>query len=602
VRALTFAIADGGIISNEGRGYVLRRILRRAARHGRLLGKHEPFLYQIVEPLVEVIGDHYTEIKSKKSHIELVIKSEEEQFGRTLDTGLEIFDDIVRKIESSGSKVIPGAEVFRLYDTYGFPVDLTEVMARERGLQVDMTGFEDELGKQKERSRKGSMFGSMLVGGPFEIKRPAGMERFVGYDKISIDTSIGNIQFLADEVKVILQQTPFYAESGGQVGDKGEIFSNQFSIKISDTQKFNDEHIHIGKVIRGEIPDLYLGPVTAVVDETIRAEIKKNHTATHLLHRALRMALGEHVHQAGSLVAPDRLRFDFTHFKAMTPEEIDRVEQIVREKIDENLPVKWENMNLGDAKKLGAMALFGEKYGEVVRVVTTGEPPSIFSMELCGGTHVNHTAEIGDFFMTQETAIAAGMRRIEALSGNGAAKIQAEQNEIVSKIREYLKKDVDILTEDDISKFKTLVGSAHRRILHKQSILNQIENFQARFEKGQRQKRKEDQGKLSAMAREVEPVADLDGGKLKLFVFGDNQNAKLYADIFSAQNPDATVAAISGSTGTFAIKSPDYGSSQSVFEDMREFGARGGGKPTISGSIPKDKIEAFIGKVRKKFK
>jgi alanyl-tRNA synthetase len=286
----------------------------------------------------------------------------------------------------------------------------------------------------------------------------------------------------------------------------------------------------------------------------------------------------------------------------MTSEEIDKVEQIAQERINEDLSVTWKNMNLDDAKKLGAMALFGEKYGEVVRVVTTGEPSNIFSMELCGGTHVDHTSDIGDIFITQETAIAAGMRRIEALTGNGAAKFLAEQKEIVSQIREYLKKDLDSLAEGDITKFKALVGNAHRRILHKEGLLSQIEDFQGRFEKRQRQKIKEDQARLSTTASEIEPAANLDGGKLKLFVFNDNQSAKLYADIFSAKSPEATVAAISGSTGTFAIKSPDYSSSQSVFEDMREFGARGGGKPTISGSMPKDNIDAFIGKVREKFK
>ena len=601
-RALAFAIADGGIISNEGRGYVLRRILRRAARHGRLLGMHEPFLHKIVEPLVQVMGGHYQEIAAKRSHIELVVKSEEEQFGRTLDTGLEIFEDIIKKVESSGAKLIPGSEVFRLYDTYGFPVDLTEVMAKERGLHLDMVGFEEELKKQRERSRKESMFsGTSMVGGPIEVKRPSGMERFVGYDKNSIVTNIENIQVLADDIKLILQQTPFYAESGGQVGDTGKIFSDQFTIEINDTKKFNDEHIHIGRVLKGEIPERYSGRITAAINENNRADIKRNHTATHLLHKALRIVLGEHVHQAGSLVAPDRLRFDFTHFRAMAPEEIDKVEQIAIDKIREDLPVRWENKRLEEARKMGAMALFGEKYGEIVRVVTTGEPPNIFSMELCGGTHVDHTAEIGNFVITQETAIAAGMRRIEALTGSGAGQFLDEQYKIVAQIREYLKKDVDRLAEDDISKFRTLAGNAHRRVLQREHLTKQIDDYQAGIERELKRMQKDSRGKLAEKAGQIEPAANLDGGKLKLFRFDDTHDAKLYADIFSAMNPEAAVVALSGSNGQFAIKSQDYEYSKRIFDDMKEFGARGGGKPTISGSMPKDKITSFIEKVREKF-
>ncbi len=374
------------------------------------------------------MGGHFTEIKSKQSHIELVIKSEEEQFGRTLDTGLEIFEDITKKVSSTGAKVVPGAEVFRLYDTYGFPVDLTEVMARERGLEVDMNGFEHELERQRERSRQGSSFEAAAI----EANLPP--SEFRGYESETLSSEVVFIGHKNGQEYIVLRETPFYAESGGQVGDTGRIHRPDFEFLVEDTQKVGESIIHLGKIAVDSAKAESLFAVTAEVDSERRADIQRNHTATHLLHKALRTVLGEHVHQAGSLVAPDRLRFDFTHFKAMTPQEVDKVEKIVIEKIKEDLKVNpIPDVPLEEARKMGAMALFGEKYGEKVRVVKTGD----YSLELCGGTHVSHTGDIGDFFITQETAIAAGMRRIEALTGRGAKDFLAEQANLVSEIREF---------------------------------------------------------------------------------------------------------------------------------------------------------------------
>jgi alanyl-tRNA synthetase len=606
VRALSFAIADGGVISNEGRGYVLRRILRRAARHGRLLGKHEPFLFKIVEPLVNVMGGHFQELAAKRSHIELVIKSEEEQFGRTLDTGLEIFEDIVKRVESSGSKIIPGSDVFRLYDTYGFPVDLTEIMAAERRLHVDMTGFEEELGKQRERSRAAGKFGFSYVDDGQKVQSTSGRKSvFIGYDRTTVDTTILGPDAPTD--KIYLEETTFYAEAGGQVGDTGVIENTNLRFIVEDTRKFGDDINHFGhfEFLSPSLNGiLYDEKVIARVDEPRRADIKKNHTATHLLHRALRMVLGEHVHQAGSLVAPDRLRFDFTHFKAMTPEEIDKVEQIAIEKIRENLPVTWKNMNLDDAKKLGAMALFGEKYGDVVRVVTTGESPNIFSMELCGGTHVNHTNEIGDIFITQETAIAAGMRRIEAITGKGAAKFLIEQSAIVAQIKDYLEKDVDKLTEDDISKFRALVGSAHRRILQRERLLEPIEHFQERFEKRLRQMQKTAQGKLAESATDLAPIASMADGSILVFTVpsDDAKNLMVFSDTLRKKHPQATVLIVSSKSGAFALTSANGNASKDIFKEIVAIsGARGGGQQTIRGSMPVEKIDAVIEGLKQKF-
>ncbi len=601
VRALSFAIADGGIISNEGRGYVLRRILRRAARHGRLLGLHESFLHEIVGPLTRIMGNHYPEVKSKQNHIELVVKSEEEQFGRTLDTGLEIFEDIVKKVESTGLKVIPGSDVFRLYDTYGFPVDLTEVMARERGLHADMEGFEEELEKQRERSKKDLKFKAVKGGNAHNFIREKNIEKFVGYEyETWRNADILMLERRNENCELILLQTPFYAESGGQVGDTGDIYSQDFRITIKDTVKYGDEHLHIGILESGRIPANESLKVTAEVDHPRRADIKRNHTATHLLHKALRMVLGDHVHQSGSLVAPDRLRFDFIHFKAMTPDEIDKVEEKVIEKIKADLPVKWSEKSFDEAKKMGATALFGEKYGDTVRVVKTGD----FSIELCGGTHVDHTADIGDFFITQETAIAAGMRRIEALTGRGAKDRLQEQEKIIASLSGLMNQNVENLTAEDVSQFKTLFSQAHERFLRKRNIFKNVKEFSNRIEKHLRKKQKEAAGKIHAAASELKPVARIRNEMILIYKPAiDNTNHLLsYLDTFKKKHPQSAIVAVSGITGNFAISSPDERLSKDIFDEIVTIsGARGGGRPTIRGTLPVDDIDSIIEGLKKRF-
>ncbi|RKX20040.1 MAG: alanine--tRNA ligase, partial [Candidatus Zixiibacteriota bacterium] len=413
IRALSFAIADNAVISNEGRGYVLRRILRRAARYGHQLGLTEPFLYKIVQTLVENMGNVYPELKAQRGHIELVIKTEEEQFDRTLDIGIARFEDIILKVNASGGKVIPGEDVFKLYDTYGFPADLTEIMAHEKGLSIDWDGFNKELEKQRQRSKKTSVVGRILFEGALGMLPKS----LFDYNNEKINTKIKYYGKFNDQEYLVLEETPFYAESGGQVGDTGIIESENLRFIVDNTQKDRESILHYGRFEYPEksfsLEHIFEKLVTAKIDSARRADIQRNHTATHLLHKALKLVLGEHVNQSGSLVAPDHLRFDFSHFKAMTPDEIDEVEKIVNEKIKEDLPISWRYYKFEEAKKMGAVALFGEKYGDTVRVVKTGD----FTMELCGGTHVTHTADIGQFFIKSESAIAAGMRRIEAITG-----------------------------------------------------------------------------------------------------------------------------------------------------------------------------------------
>jgi alanyl-tRNA synthetase len=477
-------------------------------------------------------------------------------------------------------------------------------MAKERGLHVDMAGFEEELKKQRERSRKDSKFQTLFEGVEIAIERKPDTDKFIGYTKEEIDTKILNFKSIDERCEVVLEQTPFYAESGGQVGDTGYIEGKDFRIKITDTQLNRNEYTHIGELESGDPTGGYTDKVIARIDAPRRAEIKKNHTATHLLHKALRMVLGEHVHQAGSLVAPDRLRFDFTHFKAMTRQEIERVEKLVLEKISEDLPVRWEYKSLDEAKKMGAMALFGEKYGETVRVVKTGEPSEEFSLELCGGTHVDHTGEIGEFFITQETAIAAGMRRIEAISGKGARQFFDEQSGIVSQIRNYLKKDVDRLTENDLSNFKALVADAHRRILHREGLIEPIEEFQRGFEKRLRKAEREAQGKLAESATELPPRAEIAAGKILVFAVpaDDARNLMVFSDTFRTQYPDVSILTISEKNGAFALTSGNGAQNQEIFKEIVAIsGARGGGAQTIRGNMPVDKIDAVVEGLKRKF-
>ncbi len=419
IRSCSFLIADGVIPSNEGRGYVLRRIIRRAARHGYMLEMHEPFFHKLVAPLVAEMGEAFPELAKAQAQVERVLKQEEERFAETLEQGMKILDADIADLSGD---TIPGATVFKLYDTYGFPVDLTNDIARERNLQLDMAGFEREMAAQRERARAASSFKvSARLDAVLVLGKPRPSE-FTGYqtteDQSSVtmivvgDQSVYQIEE-GQEGIVYLDRTPFYAESGGQVGDRGMLETEGVRFEVCDTQKHDQAHAHLGKVLSGTIQ---VGDVlTATVDMQRRQATVLNHSATHLMHAALRQVLGEHVQQKGSLVDPDRLRFDFSHFEPMKPEEIAEVERIVNEQIRKNADASAEVMGMDEALAAGAMALFGEKYGEQVRVMRIG-----FSTELCGGTHVRRAGDIGLFKITSESGVASGVRRIEAVTGENA--------------------------------------------------------------------------------------------------------------------------------------------------------------------------------------
>jgi len=411
IRALTFAISDGGMPSNEGRGYVLRRILRRAVRHGHLLNMKESFLYNLVDVVVNLMGDHFSELKDKQTHVKMIIKAEEERFNETLENGLKKFKEIITKTKNE----ISGSDVFTLYDTFGFPLDLTKIMAEEKGLTVDEDGFKVEMEKQRQRARDAAKFDLKTDEIDWTELSDLKPTEFVGYTKNTSTCKILKYNLEKNKVKIVLDKTPFYAESGGQIADSGKIFNDDCEIIISDVQKDADQFIHFGKLQKGEISNKEF---TAEIDIERRMDIARNHTVTHILHKALKSVLGDHIQQKGSYLHPDHLRFDFTNFKQVGKHELDIIERAVNEKIRECLPIKTEIMNIEDAKKEGAVALFGEKYGETVRVVSIGD----YSKELCGGTHLKYTGEIGLFKITSESSIAAGIRRIEGITGVKAEK------------------------------------------------------------------------------------------------------------------------------------------------------------------------------------
>ncbi len=417
IRACAFLVTDGVLPSNEGRGYVLRRIIRRAIRHGYKLGQEKPFFHKLVKALDAEMGKAYPELHKAAAHVEKVLLQEEERFAETLDQGMRLLDSAIKSLKG---KTIPGETVFKLYDTYGFPADLTNDIARERGLAIDSAGFEKEMEAQRDRARAASNFGADY-GQDVEIK---GETAFTGYEHLKDSGKVVALFRGKDAVKslkageqgmVILDQTPFYAESGGQVGDQGWLKSGANEFKVADTQKRGGgAQAHLGQVTKGEIK---LGDtLEAQVDGALRAATVLNHSATHLLHAALRQVLGTHVTQKGSLVAPDRLRFDFSHYQAVTPDELARIEDLVNAEVRRNEAADVRQMGYDEAIKFGAMALFGEKYGNVVRVMKFGD----FSTELCGGTHVHRTGDIGLFKILSEGGVAAGVRRIEAVTGAGA--------------------------------------------------------------------------------------------------------------------------------------------------------------------------------------
>jgi len=426
IRTLTIAISDDCLPSNEGRGYVLRRILRRAVRYGRQLNQTAPFLYKLVDSVVKNMGEAFPELISRTEFVKKVVKEEETRFSQTLDKGLALFSELTSKLDTS---IISGKDAFTLYDTYGFPLDLTMILATEQGLTVDEVGFTAEMTLQQQRAREASSFKLSTDSGEWTAFCEDSPTRFVGYDTLSTQTHIIRYSFIDDsKVKIVLSESPFYAESGGQLADKGLLQNQneQTNISIYDVKKEGDIWIHFGQ-INGEIAD---EPFTATVDASYREKVAKNHTATHLLHRALKNVLGDHIQQKGSLVSSDGLRFDFTHFCAMTPEQIQATEQIVNQQIWRCSPVNTKIQSLQDAKNSGAVALFGEKYGEQVRVVSISD----FSSELCGGTHIYNSGAIGIFKILSETSISAGVRRIEAITADAVEQYMKENDLLLNQI------------------------------------------------------------------------------------------------------------------------------------------------------------------------
>lgn len=473
-RSTTFLISDGVLPSNEGRGYVLRRIMRRAMRHGKMLGLEDTFFYKVCEFVVDFMGDHYIELIDKKSYISKIVMNEELRFKNTLEIGLKVIDELFEKYKEK--KIIHGSEIFKLYDTYGFPTDLLQDIAEDNKFELDFVGFNKEMLKQQERAKK-SWAGSGDEKLPeVFLKIASALEsKFDGYDNLQMEASVKFIvkgenecDMLKEGEKgyVITEITPFYPEGGGQIGDKGVIKSESGIFVVENTKKVGESVIiHEGKVIKGRLQ--LNDDVELIVDENLRKSTEKNHTATHLLHRALQIVLGDHVRQSGSLVNPERLRFDFAHFSPLSAKEIKRVEEIVNREIQRNLNVSKHYSKLQDAIKSGATALFGEKYGETVRVVKVAD----FSTELCGGCHIRFTGEIGVFKILSESSVAAGVRRIEAATGMAAFDYLNNADTIVSEMERFFK----VKREKLVDKIKEIIEE-------KNSLLKELDGIKSKQE------------------------------------------------------------------------------------------------------------------------
>ena len=455
IRAVSFLVADGVLPSNEGRGYVLRRLLRRAARHGKLLGIKENFLYKLVDEVIKVSGEAYPELVEKESYIKKVIRIEEEKFNETIEQGMEILDSYIADLKKNGETTLSGENAFKLYDTYGFPIDLTQEILEEEHLSIDEEAFNEEMNKQRERARsaRGNMDGESWKEDPLSKLDSSVASTFEGYFELENsgiikaivkDNELVDSAVAGDKVIVVLDKTTFYPEGGGQAGDAGLLVNKNEDIvvEVIDTKKGANNTIkHIGIVKSGMINTGE--KLSTIVDKEIRMASARNHSATHLLHKALKEVLGEHVNQAGSLVTSERLRFDVTHFEAITKEELKVIEEKVNDVILESLNITCENMSINDAKNKGAMALFGEKYGDEVRVVSMGD----YSIELCGGTHLTNTSQIGMFKILSEGGVAAGVRRIEAITGRAVYNYLKEKEEIISNVCSNLKTKEDSLSQ-----------------------------------------------------------------------------------------------------------------------------------------------------------
>ena len=564
IRTLTFAIGDGAMPGNEGRGYVLRRILRRAARYGRKLNLTKPFFYKLVDVLVSTMGDVFPEIAEKKDYIKKVIKAEEENFNATLDRGIDLFDDIITRLKNENKKVIPGKEVFRLYDTFGFPVDLTNVMAQEQGFTIDEKVFDNLMDEQKNRAREASKnkFASVAINendlSSFNIddENPT---LFTGYNELSTTAKVLGFKHEEEAALIILDRTPFYVEAGGQIDDHGEITINGKVYDVVDVVKIENKVIHVvfGSGINLNKND----EVKIEVDSERRWDIMRNHSATHFLHKALRTVLGTHVQQAGSYVGPDRLRFDFTHFSKMSEKEILLTEKIVNEQLRKNISLDHHrNIPFDDAKKMGAMMFFGDKYGDEVNVVQFGD----FTMEFCGGTHVQNSSQIGLFKILSEASIASGVRRIEAVTGAGTEnyiyeqlekiKLQDEKVNLLLDEKRHLEKEVASL------KFKAKLGQIN-------FILNQ----------------KEDINGLPVYKAEVD-ADNMD----ELKAFGDELRNRMKSGIgilFAKIEDKAVVIAV---VSDDLVKEKKLSAGKIVGDIAKMLGGGGGGRPHLATAGGKD--------------
>lgn len=477
IRTIAFAISDGALPANEGRGYVLRRLLRRAVRFSQSLDINKPFMYQLVETVASIMEPYYPNVKEKQDFIAQVIKSEEERFHETLEEGLSILNDMMGKAKND-DKVIDGADAFKLYDTYGFPVELTQEIAENEGLDIDMSAFEEHMQAQRDRARQARQTSQSMQVQNEVLKNIHTDSQFVGYETSSVDSEITDLIFEGERVEqaeeeqtihFVLAETPFYAVSGGQVADRGTVKNDHCEIEVTEVIKApNGQHLHTGYIKYGSVSAN--DKVTATINMQDREAIKKNHSATHLLHAALKEVLGDHVNQAGSLVDSKRLRFDFSHIAPMSADEIKRVEQSVNEEIWKNVSVAIEEMNIDDAKALGAMALFGEKYGDVVRVVDMRP----FSIELCGGTHVKNTSEIGLFKIVSESGTGAGVRRIEAVTGQEAFLYLERYFDQFQEVKSQLKAKDDNQVSEKIVQLQDNEKALQQQLEDKNKEINQL--------------------------------------------------------------------------------------------------------------------------------
>ncbi|MBW6515351.1 MAG: alanine--tRNA ligase [Candidatus Cloacimonetes bacterium] len=575
IRTLCIAIADGGYPSNDGRGYVLRRILRRAARFGRLLGLKKPFLYLLTDNVIHIMGDTYPELKEKEVYIKTVIKAEEERFNETLDKGLEKFAEICKTAQNN---TITGKDLFILYDTFGFPPDLTELLAREKNMLVDQQGFAEEMEKQRQLARESSSFKMKNEEENWSEFSSVAATEFMGYKTTSTKSRILKYIKLPDGmIKIVLDKTPFYHEAGGQVADKGKIVNNDVEIDIYDVKKENELIVHYGKIVKGEISDQEL---ESSINIEYRLNIQRNHTATHLLHAALREVFGPHIQQKGSLVAADHLRFDFTHFKALDEREIEIVEKIINQKVRECIPLHVEYKQFEEAKREGAIALFGEKYEDQVRAVKIGD----YSHELCGGTHIRCTGEIGLIKIISESASASGIRRIVAITGSFAEDFVRKIEKELSYIAGVLNVPLVQLTDKVIK-----LSEEHKKLIKEK-------------ESRQQQHAGKDLDDILATASEIKGIKVVTGiaevsNSSALRNLGDVLKEKLKSGIGvlgAAIENKASFLVVVTSDLTAVIKAGDIAAQLAVL-----VGGKGGGRPDMAMSGGKDlhKLSSAIDEV-----